>query len=239
MERAQVAHQPLRLDLLLDVEPRVGAQRIGRIAGIPDQGQQPLVEGRPQVEARAELRGHERMHRSHDRATGEQIDSAALELARARSGEHETRAAGLLRQLVNDGQQLGNPLHLVDHEIGHAGRRGQLPQTLRPRRVQPLLGRREQVDSDGVRERRLQPGALTGSPRAEQEEMPRRRAEKFPLYRHNECNYGISRGITRLLRGQSRTVVAPAASTTRPDRASTSVRVFRPVCPPRPRRPRR
>ena len=88
-----------------------------------------------------------------------------------RSGQHEARAARLLHQLVDDGEQLGDPLHLVDHEVGRPRRR-QLAQPLRPRRVLALLGRRQQIDPDGVRERRPQPGALAGSARAEQEEVP-------------------------------------------------------------------
>ena len=83
MEGAEIAYQPLGLNLLLDVQSRVGAQGIAGVVGVPDQRQQSVVEGRLEVEARAELRRHERVHRSHDRAAREEIDAGALELARA------------------------------------------------------------------------------------------------------------------------------------------------------------
>ncbi|MDE0389821.1 MAG: hypothetical protein OXI75_14075 [Rhodospirillales bacterium] len=199
MESAEIAHQPFGLYLLLDVQPRVSAQRVGGIVGVPDQGQQSVVEGRPQFEARAELRRHERVHRPHHRPAREEIDAGALELARARPGQHETQAARLLHQLVDDREQLGNPLHLVDHDVDDPRRRRQLAQPLRPYRILALLRRRQQIDPDGVRERRSQPRALAGSARAEQEEVSRRWAKKFPLYRHNESNYGIPKELFALL----------------------------------------
>lgn len=72
-EAVEVPHQPFGLHLLFHIEGDIGGERVLRVPGVPDEGQQSVREGRFQVEGISEFGGEERMHPPNDGASRQQI----------------------------------------------------------------------------------------------------------------------------------------------------------------------
>jgi len=167
-EGGHVARERLGLHLLAEVEIDVAAQLLGGVLAAVHLGQAAVVQIGEQVEVVAELGRGEGEEACLPRAASEQVGRAALELARARTGEDEAHAArgDEAVDLVEQGRQL---LDLVDGDDG--------------RRVWVLLG--EEARTAGEAAERLgveqvvhaRAGQLLGDkrrltdrPRAEEEE---------------------------------------------------------------------
>ena len=180
------AYEALQLHLLSQVEGYVGAQRLCGPFRAPDERNQALTQGEGEVEARAQLSRHEGVERPHDGAAGKQIDAGPLELARARSREHDARAPGPLGELVHDVEQGRRFLNLVDDHHALLGVSvDELAQSLRSRGVVPLNFRRQEVDPQRICVGLPEPGRLARAPGAEKEEMPTALgAEETPYRRH-------------------------------------------------------
>ena len=96
-ESVQVAHQSLHLHFFAHVHREVALQRVGGIRGAGHQRQHAALERCREIERTAQFGGHERMQGTDYGASGHQIDAAPPQLARARTGEHESPVATPLR----------------------------------------------------------------------------------------------------------------------------------------------
>ena len=184
--------RPSALHLLVKVQARIGVEDIRRIGCGHHEGQQSDPERPIEVE-RGQLRGHEGMHRAVDGPATQQIHTAPAELAGARSREHEAWWRRPLQDGVDDGQELRNPLNLVDHHRVLAGRpRKQLVEALGPGVEAAMQRGIEQVQVQGIREPVAQPGGLAGSAGAEQEAALVRDLEESSYKFHFESKNGNS-----------------------------------------------
>ena len=131
----------------------------------------------------AHFPGHEGVHGAHQGAAREQVDSTAPELASAGTGEDEPVPAPGFHEMVNDVQELGDPLDFVDDHIG-TGRRSAdpFPQAFRASRQPPVLLRLEEIHHERVREDLAQPGGLACPPRAKEEEAAAATTLARPLH---------------------------------------------------------
>ena len=77
--------------------------------------EEPAAERRFEPECR-QLGCHERMKRAIHGATGQEVDAATAQLACARPGEHEPPVPVFLHQIMDDVEQCGGFLDLVDHD---------------------------------------------------------------------------------------------------------------------------
>ena len=105
-EAPHVAHHPLCLDLLLEVERRVRGEHVARVGSGDHQRHQAMREGAPEVEVR-KLRRHERVQGAEHGSPGQQVRAPAAQLAGAGAGEHEAPPVPRLHEVVHDGEQLG------------------------------------------------------------------------------------------------------------------------------------
>ena len=115
-EPVQIAHQPLHLNLFAHVDGDVALQRVDRVVGTEHQREHAALQRRRQIERGLQLRGHEGMHDPHHGSAGHEIDTAASELARAGSGQHEPPAALLFYEGVDGTEQIRDSLDLVDDD---------------------------------------------------------------------------------------------------------------------------
>ena len=191
-EGADVADQPFRADLLIEVQASVGVEDARRIGRAGDQRQQADPQRPPEVEG-GQLRRHEGMQRAAHGPAAQQVDAAAPELAGARSGQHETRRRRLLQHRMDDGEQLRDALDLVDDHRVRAGRAGdQLAQPLGAGAQGAVARRVEQVQEQGARQPVAQPRRLAGAAGAEQEAAPVGNLEKSA----DEIHFGSKNGTT-------------------------------------------
>ncbi len=149
-EGTDVANPSLGAHLLVQIERRVRAQDIIGALSRHNQREQAVRKSRAQVEAR-DLRSHERVQRPDDRAAGQQVDPASAELARAGPGQHESAPVLRFNEDVDDVQQLGKALDLVD-DNGQPVRCAthEIAQSFRPRGQFAGDVRQEQINDQGV-----------------------------------------------------------------------------------------
>ena len=119
-EARQVANQRLRLDLLLQIELGVGLQALAGILRLPDDGKAALAQHPAEVEVAPEFLGEERKHQAPHARPASRFVPACLQLARARSQQHEAQAP-LLDEAVHFVQQRRQPLDLVDDDPAPRG----------------------------------------------------------------------------------------------------------------------
>ena len=141
-------------------------------------------------EAISQLRGQVGVEGSNRRPAAEEVRAFAPELPRARSGEHETEAAALLDQRVDDREKLRCALDFVQDDVVAPAKIGDsLPQPFGSGRKLTLRRRIEQVDTTGLRKRMARPVRLAGSARSEQEVAARGLFEKSRPPRHYVLHY--------------------------------------------------
>jgi len=173
-EAAELAHEPLLLDLLAQVGADVVAQVARRILGRARERQRPEAQRPREVEVAPELARRQRVHAQRARASGEQIRAPAPQLARARAGHREAQPAPL-DQAVDLVEQLGHPLDLVQHDPAGVVLRDHLREPVRRGREALVGAGLQEVEDERVRELGAQPGRLARPARAEEEEAPPRR----------------------------------------------------------------
>ncbi len=116
-EVPDVARQPLELHLLLQIQRGVGPQDLVGGIGRRDEGQEPPAQGAGELEPR-NLRGHEGVEVPKHRPAAEEVHPFLTQLAGAGPGEHEAVPLGRFDQFVDDAEEFGNPLDLVDDHRG-------------------------------------------------------------------------------------------------------------------------
>jgi hypothetical protein len=124
---------------------------------------------------------------------GQKVEAPATEFAGARAGEDEPPTVARLEDLVDDAQELRDPLHLVENDgiaIGRAP--DEVPQALRPRGEFALQLGTEKVEVESIPKDVLQPRRLSRAARTEEEEALLRRSEKARRYFRNGSQNGNS-----------------------------------------------
>ena len=178
-EAADVARKALGPDLLFHVERGVGGQRGLRVLRGDHGGDGTQPEGHFQIEPTPQLPGHEGMHGAHRGSPPEQVHAAAPKFAGAGAGEDEAVSAPGLDEGVDDVQELGDALNLVDDHVGvRRDAEDAFPQALGAGRQSPVLLRFQEVDHKGVGQYRAQPGGLARSSGTEEEEAAPRQSEE-------------------------------------------------------------
>ena len=121
----------------------------------------------------------------------QQIHSTAPELSRARTRQDEALRRRFLQDGVDNREEFGDPLDLVDHHRRHPGRAcEQFPKALGTGAQAAMQCRFEQVQIQGIGESVAQPCGFAGSARAEQEAAPVRNLKKSTY----EFHYGPQNG---------------------------------------------
>ena len=121
----------------------------------------------------------------------QQIHSTAPELSRARTRQDEARRRRFLQDGVDNREQFGDPLDLVDHHRRLPGRAcQQFPKALGTGAQIAMQRRFEQVQIQGIGEPVAQPCGFAGSARTEQEAALVRNLEKSTY----EFHYGSQNG---------------------------------------------
>ncbi len=165
-EGADVAHDALCLDLLLQVEAGVRVEHLLRSWSAGHQGQQTDLQSSVQAEARR-FGSEEWMHGAVEGSAPEKIDAAPAELPRAGTGEREAPSVRRLENRVHDGQQFGDSLHLVDDDVGSVGLGGDyLAEPFRPGTERAVERRFEQIQMERLGKLLQDPGRLARSSRA-------------------------------------------------------------------------
>ena len=174
-KRSQIAGQRLGLDLLNEIGFGIGSKIILWNVGGHRHGQHAETQRTFRIELEGELRRHQRIHGRRDGTAGQQVDTAAAQLARTRTREHEAQPMGL-DETMDLVQQRGNLLHLVDHHPASAWQGRELPvQRVRVLAQSQRLPGVQQIVGDGVGKAVTNPGGLAGSARAEQKDRAGRR----------------------------------------------------------------
>ena len=169
-ERSQIAGQCLGLDLLNEIGFGIGSKIVLWNVGGHRHGQHAEAQRTFRIDIEIELRRHQRIHGCRDCPTGKQVDTAAAQLARARTREHEAQAMGF-DETVHLVQKLGHLLHLVNHHPAPAGQSRELPvQCVRVLVQSQRLPGVQQIVGDGVGKTVTNPGGLAGSAWAEQKD---------------------------------------------------------------------
>jgi hypothetical protein len=189
-EGSHVAGPSFELDLLLEVEGRVGAERVLGTLGGADEGYQ--TKSKRLVETkRGKLGGHEGVQGPQDGSPREEVDAAAPQLARARTGEDELRVPPPGQVGVNDAQDLRHALDLVQNDhLPVRGAEDQLIQPFGPGLEVAIQVRLEQIDEESVGNGLTEPCRLARSAGSEQEEALFRQREESILYFHFETQIG-------------------------------------------------
>jgi hypothetical protein len=169
-EAREVPHERLGLDLLCEVELRIGFQSIFSVgSGVDDRQRAPAQHFR-EIEGGAELRRHERMQEAAHRAPRQQVRARHLQLPGTRSAEGEAELAALDRAM-DFVQEIGQPLDLVDDDGRAARQRFALGSEAGGSREEALMRREiEEIEARRVGQGRGEPGALADPTRAEEEE---------------------------------------------------------------------
>ena len=119
------------------------------------------------------------MQRTKQGPPGQKIGTATAQLAGGGTREHEGFAEFPFDQVMHHVQQLGHPLHLVDHHHLFFGLRQH--QRLEPLRLRRKLAEAvglKQIDVERIRIGRLKPSGLARAARAEEEVAARGWLEK-------------------------------------------------------------
>ena len=169
-ERTDITRKAFGAHLLLDVETRVGVECALRGGSIHDQGDKTEAKGSFQVEV-GKLCRHEGVERLVQCATAQEVHVPSAQLAGAGTGQHDAWRRGLLQNRVDNRQQLGYPLNLVDHDGASVGRtRQQVAKPLRTRSQPAVESRFQEVQVQSVGQPGPEPCGLSGSAGAEEEE---------------------------------------------------------------------
>jgi len=151
-ERADIADQPLHLHFLAQVKPVVSLQDRLAVVGRPDNGQHALPQGKLELEPVAQFSGHVGMQVLLGRSSAQQIDPMPTQLACARARENELLPGLALYEQVNDLQELGQLLDLVNDDRLPRRRGDHFGEALGLRRQRPQRRRVQQIDPQRIRE---------------------------------------------------------------------------------------
>ena len=167
-ERREVPGPPFFDDFLAQVALDVGRQVAGRV-GLGVDGRELAVDHRAfQREVGARLDRGQGIQMMGARPSRQQVDAAAAQAARARSGQDETPPLGL-DQAVDLVEDQRNPLHLVQHDPVVVPRRNQLSKAVGPRQQVEVERMVEQIEVQRVRKPLPEPGRLAGAAGTEEE----------------------------------------------------------------------
>src|SRR5437660_6280607 len=116
-KRADIADQPLHLHFFAQVQPVVSLEDRLAVVGRPDDRQHALPQRKVQLELIAQFSGHVGMQVLLGRSSPQQIYPMARQLARGRARENELLPGLALDEQVNDLEELGELLDLVDDDL--------------------------------------------------------------------------------------------------------------------------
>jgi hypothetical protein len=107
---------------------------------------------------------------SQKRASGEEVNPPAPQLARAGAGEHKSLPPARLEEFMDDIQQLGDSLDLVHNDrVALGGPEGEVAQALRAGAHLAVDLGPEKVHEERSRQLVLEPGRLPRPSRTEEE----------------------------------------------------------------------